>query len=66
MRFQSETTKINNKSRTLPYIFTKQSVAMLDTVLRTNAVEEMSIKIMDAFVTIRKFISINFMIDTLY
>ena len=39
---------------------------MLDTVLRTNTVEEMSIKIMDAFVTIRKFISINFMIDTLY
>lgn len=66
MRFQSETTKINNKSRTLPYIFTKQSIAMLDTVLRTNTVEEMSIKIMDAFVTIRKFISINFMIDTLY
>lgn len=66
MRFQSETTKINNKSRTLPYIFTKQSIAMLDTVLRTNTVEEMSIKIMDAFVTIRKFISINFTIDTLY
>ena len=39
---------------------------MLATVLKTNTVEEMSIKIMDTFVAIRKYISSNFMTDTLY
>ena len=49
LRFQAETT--NNMSRTLPYAFTEQGVAMLATVLRTAVAEEVSIKIMDAFVT---------------
>ena len=46
-------------SRTLPYAFTEQGVAMLATVLKTSVAEEMSIKIMDAFVAMRKFISSN-------
>ena len=33
LRFQNETT--NNMSRTLPYVFTEQGVAMLATVLKT-------------------------------
>lgn len=55
LRFQFETTK--NMSRTLPYVFTEQGVAMLATILRTKVAEEISIKIMDAFVTMRKYIS---------
>ena len=43
----------------LPYAFTEQGVAMLATVLKTSVAEEMSIKIMDAFVAMRKFISSN-------
>ena len=43
--------------RKLPYVFTEQGVAMLATVLRTKVAEEVSIKIMDAFVAMRKYIS---------
>jgi len=50
---------INNKSRTLPYVFTEQGVAMLATVLRTNVAEDISIKIMDTFVLMRNYISEN-------
>ena len=41
----------------LPYVFTEQGVAMLATVLRTPVAEEVSIRIMDAFVAMRKYIS---------
>ena len=57
LRFQLETA--NNKSRTLPYVFTEQGVAMLATVLRTSVAEEVSIAIMDAFVSMKKYISTN-------
>ena len=43
----------------LPYVFTEQGVAMLATVLRTNIASQMSVSIMRAFVTMRKFISTN-------
>ena len=55
LRFQLETA--NNKSRTLPYAFTAQGVAMLATVLRTDVAEAVSIRIMDAFVKMRHYIS---------
>ena len=57
LRFQVETANVNSKSRSLPYVFTEQGVAMLATVLRTPVAEE--IKIMDAFVAMRKYISSN-------
>ena len=56
LRFQVETT---NMIRTLPYVFTEQGVAMLATVLRTDVAEEVSIAIMDAFVSMRHYISDN-------
>ena len=46
-------------SKYTPYAFTEQGVAMLATVLRTPVAEEVSIKIMDAFVAMRKYISTN-------
>lgn len=55
LRFQSETA--NNMTRTMPYAFTEEGVAMLATVLRTSVAEEVSIRIMDAFVKMRHFIS---------
>ncbi len=55
LRFQFETT--SNMSRSLPYVFTEQGVAMLATVLRTEVAEDVSIAIMDAFVIMRKYIS---------
>lgn len=43
----------------LPYAFTEQGVAMLATILRTSVAAEVSIKIMRAFVAMRKYISTN-------
>ena len=63
LRFQLETT--NNMSRTMPYSFTEQGVAMLATILRTKVAEEVSIRIMDAFVEMRKYIN-NYLIEQTY
>ena len=62
LRFQFETSSLENDyggRRYNPYAFTEQGVAMLATVLRTEVAEEISIKIMDAFVTLRHYISDN-------
>ena len=56
---RSQVGTANNKSRTLPYVFTEQGVAMLATVLRTSIASKMSISIMRAFVSMRKYISNN-------
>jgi len=42
-----------------PYVFTEQGIAMLSAVLRSDIAVTVSIQIMNAFVEIRKFISIN-------
>ena len=62
LRFQSETSSLENEyggRRYNPYVFTEQGVAMLATVLRTEVAEEISIKIMDAFVKMRHYLSYN-------
>lgn len=59
LRFQFETTKRDNMSRSLPYAFTEQGVAMLATILRTKIAEIVSIRNMDAFVSMHKYISNN-------
>ncbi len=46
-----------NKVRTLPYVFTEQGVAMLATILRTPVADIMSMRIIDAFVYMRKYLS---------
>ena len=48
-----------SKIRSLPYAFTEQGVAMLATIIRTDVAVDVSIRIMDAFVEMRKFISLN-------
>ncbi len=63
LRFQFETA--NTKTRSLPYVFTEQGVAMLASVLRTNVADEISVKIMDAFVKMRRYIS-NSLIEQKY
>ena len=60
LRFQFETANASNMSRTLPYVFTEQGVAMLSAVLKTDVAEEVSIKIMDAFVAMKKIIIDNY------
>lgn len=43
----------------LPYVFTEQGVAMLSAVLRSQTAIEVSIKIINSFVSMRRFISQN-------
>ncbi len=43
----------------LPYVFTEQGIAMLSGLLKNDIAVQVSIHIMDAFVEMRKFISIN-------
>ncbi len=48
-----------SKTRTLPYVFTEQGVAMLATILRTSVADIVSMKIIDAFVYMRKYLTYN-------
>ena len=45
--------------RTLPYAFTEQGIAMLSAVLRSEVAIQTSIRIMDTFVEMRRFIVSN-------
>ena len=52
----------DNKYRSkkyLPYVFTEQGIAMLSGILKSEVAVQVSIKIMDAFVEMRKFMNIN-------
>ena len=55
LKFQLKTSSWNNYGgiRELPCAFTEQGVAMLSAVLKTPVAEEISIRIMDAFVAIK-------------
>lgn len=55
LRFQNETA--NHMTRTKPYVFTEQGIAMLATVLKTEVASDVSIKIMRTFVEMRKYIN---------
>ena len=55
---ESGTQKYRRKEN-LPYAFTEQGVAMLATIIRTRIATDVSIRIMDAFVEMRKFINEN-------
>lgn len=43
----------------LPYVFTEQGIDMLAGILKSEVAIQVSIKIMDSFVEMRKFISVN-------
>ena len=69
-RFQIETLNKNNQKqgfniKYLPYVFTEQGVAMLSAVLKTDVAEEVSIKIMRAFVVMKKIIIDNYAVKGL-
>ena len=52
----------DNKYRSkkyLPYVFTEQGIAMLSGLLKNEIAIQVSIKIMDAFVEMRKYINLN-------
>lgn len=74
LRFQNGTSSLNDSLRSqiatlenqrgkhrkyLPYVFTEQGVSMLSAVLRSQTAIEVSIKIIETFVNMRKFLSQN-------
>ena len=59
LRFHFGTANVSNMARTLPYVFTEQGVAMLSAVLKTNVASQVSVKIMRAFVEMKKYIATN-------
>lgn len=60
LRFQFGTSSLKHGGRrTLPYVFTEQGVAMLSAVLKSDIAVKMSVKIMQAFVSMRKFLAVN-------
>jgi len=46
--------------RYMPYVFTEQGIAMLSAVLKSDVAVEVSIRIMDSFVAMRKFLISNY------
>ena len=59
MMTQSEIESFKMAVRRAPYAFTEQGVAQLSAVLKSDTAIEVSIRIMDAFVAMRRFISTN-------
>lgn len=59
LRSQIVTSNGKGGRRYMPYVFTEQGIAMLSAVLRSDIAVQVSIKIMDAFVEMRKFLTSN-------
>ena len=59
LKSQLGTSSLNDYGgvRKLPYVFTEQGIAMLATILRTQVADIVSMKIIDAFVYMRKYLS---------
>ena len=55
------TSKGKGGRRYLLYVFTEQGIAMLSAVLRSEVAIQISIKIMNAFVGMRRFLANNSM-----
>lgn len=59
LRSKILTTSYSTMSRSAPRVFTEQGVAMLATILHTPVATQISIRIMDAFINMRHYISNN-------
>ena len=70
LRSQFVTSSIDNNyggRRYMPYAFTEQGIAMLSSVLRSDAAIQVSIRIMDTFVEMRKYLAYApFLLDKIY
>ena len=56
---QEEIGALKMGARRCPYAFTEQGVAQLSAVLHSDVAEDASVRIMDAFVSMRRFITAN-------
>lgn len=56
---QEEIDALKMSARRCPYAFTEQGVAQLSAVLHSDVAEDASVRIMDAFVAMRRFLTAN-------
>lgn len=61
LRFQFGTSSEKGGRRYLPYAFTEQGIAMLSAVLKSDVAIQVSIRIMNTFVEMRKYMASNMM-----
>lgn len=66
LKSQHKVLTVNNKSRSLPTVFTEQGIYMLATILKGEVATNVTIKIMDTFVLMRKFISSGLLENSFY
>ena len=62
LRFQNGSSSSNNNyggRSYMPYVFTEQGIAMLSAVLKSDIAVEVSVKIMNSFVEMRRFLLSN-------
>lgn len=59
LRSQSVTSSGHGGRRYSPYVFTEQGVAMLSAVLRSETAIQTSIRVIEAFVAMRRFLTAN-------
>jgi hypothetical protein len=59
LRSQSVTSSGHGGRRYFPYVFTEQGVAMLSAVLRSETAIQTSIRVIEAFVAMRRFLTAN-------
>ena len=59
LKSQIATSNIRGGKQKLPYVFTEKGIIMLSGLLKNEVAIEVSIKIVEAFVEMRKFISSN-------
>ena len=59
LKSQIATSNIRGGKQKLPYVFTEKGILMLSGLLKNEVAIEVSIKIIEAFVEMRKFISSN-------
>ena len=62
LRFQNGSSSSNNNyggRRYMPYVFTEHGIAMLSAVLKSDIAVEVSVKIMNSFVEMRRFLLSN-------
>ena len=59
LRSQFATSSEYGGRRYLPYVFTESGIAMLSAVLNTDVAVEVSVRIMNSFVEMRRFIASN-------
>ena len=59
LKSQIATSNTRGGKQKLPYVFTEKGILMLSGLLKNNVAIEVSIKIVEAFVEMRKFLSSN-------